>query len=104
MQASITTIIVTSGSLLTALVWFYALVNIILNMNAINAYRSLCIKLRHTGNDSITVIIPARNEAQNLKKLLPILLESKHFRQIVLVDDGSTDSTPIIAKRLSTLY
>lgn len=43
--------------------------------------------------DDVTIVIPAKNEARNLEKLLPDLTERyPHFR-IVVVNDASTDDT-----------
>ena len=49
---------------------------------------------------SISCVIPCRNEAENLDCLLPILIETLKTCttawEIVLVDDGSTDATPLV--------
>lgn len=50
-------------------------------------------------NDKVTVIIPARNEVANIGRCLDSLLEQslpKHQFEIIVVDDGSTDSTASI--------
>ena len=44
-----------------------------------------------------TIIIPAKNEAEGLKFLLPKLLD-KGATEIIVVDDGSADETVAIAK------
>ncbi len=51
---------------------------------------------------SLSIIIPARNEADNLKRLLPSLqaLEYPGDMEIIVVDDQSTDATGAIAKGL----
>jgi len=53
--------------------------------------------LHNTNNDtgsSITIVIPAKNEAHNLTDLLPALIDSvPPETEIIVVDDGSTDST-----------
>lgn len=46
-------------------------------------------------NDKIAVVIPAYNEEKSLKKILPKL--TKKFI-VILVNDGSTDKTKLIAK------
>ena len=44
---------------------------------------------------SMSVLIPARNEADNLRRLLPQLLEQEYpDLDIVIYDDGSEDETP----------
>jgi glycosyltransferase involved in cell wall biosynthesis len=42
---------------------------------------------------TISIIIPARNEAENLRALLPRLRATMPNAQILVVDDGSTDDT-----------
>jgi cellulose synthase/poly-beta-1,6-N-acetylglucosamine synthase-like glycosyltransferase len=47
----------------------------------------------------VTILVAARNEADNLQRLLPALLSQKCDRicpQIVVIDDRSTDGTPQI--------
>ena len=49
---------------------------------------------------SMSCVIPCRNEAQNLARLLPLLTDTlgrcTHAWEIVLVDDGSTDDTEAV--------
>lgn len=51
---------------------------------------------------SLSIIIPARNEADNLKRLLPSLqaLEYPGELEILVVDDQSTDGTGALAEQL----
>lgn len=49
-------------------------------------------------NPSISIIIPAKNEAQGLKAFLPMLCEHYAHCEIILVDDGSSDNTVEVAK------
>lgn len=42
----------------------------------------------------LSIVIPARNEAENLRLLIPLILARYPNAEIVLVDDGSTDETP----------
>ena len=43
--------------------------------------------------DNISIVLPAKNEAQSLVKLLPELQSVAQQAEIVVVDDGSTDDT-----------
>jgi glycosyltransferase involved in cell wall biosynthesis len=45
----------------------------------------------------VLIIIPAHNESENLKALLPEIMEYCPFADILLVDDGSTDHTSQVA-------
>ncbi|WP_072713968.1 glycosyltransferase [Rhodothermus profundi] len=49
---------------------------------------------------SLSVLIPARNEARNLQRLLPTLLRQDypHF-EVIVYDDGSEDATPFVLQR-----
>jgi glycosyltransferase involved in cell wall biosynthesis len=42
---------------------------------------------------SVSVILPARNEAQGLTKVLPGLLNNPKISEIIVVNDASTDNT-----------
>lgn len=53
---------------------------------------------------NLSIIIPARNEEQNLPKLLRSLAsQSVHAREIIVVNDASTDRTAELAKQHSAL-
>lgn len=45
----------------------------------------------------ISVVLPAKNEAEGLRKTLPRLRELQPNAQIIVVDDGSTDDTAAVA-------
>lgn len=49
---------------------------------------------------SICIILPARNEAQSLEKLLPKLRAAQPMAEILIVDDGSTDHTATVCTSL----
>lgn len=49
---------------------------------------------------NVSILIPARNEAQSLRILLPQLQRTHSTADIILVDDGSTDDTAEVATRL----
>lgn len=56
----------------------------------------------------VWVVLPAFNEADNLRQLVPALTEAlaatgRDFR-IVVVDDGSTDETPLLNTELADRY
>lgn len=46
--------------------------------------------------NQLSIIIPARNEAENLRQLLPQIKALMAGAEIIVVDDGSTDDTPAI--------
>lgn len=46
------------------------------------------------GRPSVSVLIPARNEAENLRRLLPSLLSQEYPEyEVIVYDDGSEDGT-----------
>lgn len=49
-----------------------------------------------TATAPISIIIPARNEAENLRQLLPQIKTLMAGTEIIVVDDGSTDDTPAV--------
>ena len=51
--------------------------------------------------NNISIIIPAKNEAENLDKLLPELKELHPDIQVNIIDDGSTDDTLEICEKHS---
>ena len=46
----------------------------------------------------LSIILPAKNEASGLAKTLPALRERLPDAELIVVDDGSTDDTPRIAR------
>ena len=42
---------------------------------------------------TVSIILPAKNEGQNLVRLLPVLRAAQPDAEIIVVDDGSTDDT-----------
>jgi glycosyltransferase involved in cell wall biosynthesis len=50
---------------------------------------------------SITAIVPARNESEVIAACVRSLARQAEIREIVVVDDQSTDGTPDIVRRLS---
>ena len=58
-----------------------------------------------TTQDPVTVIICAKNEAENLRNFLPLVLEQEYPKfQVVVVNDGSKDETPEILAAFETKY
>ncbi len=55
---------------------------------------------RRRSPPSASCVVPCRNEAENLASLLPLLRDTlaacSRAWEIILVDDGSTDSTPLL--------
>src|SRR3954469_15156424 len=47
---------------------------------------------------ALSIILPARNEAEGLRRTLPALRSQFPDAEIIVVDDGSTDATADIAK------
>lgn len=47
---------------------------------------------------SVSIILPAKNEAENLRRLLPTLLREMNDAEIIVVDDGSSDDTSRICE------
>ncbi len=55
--------------------------------------------------EPVSVIICARNEAENLEKYLPIVLSQNYKEyEVIVVDDGSSDDTEYILRRLQLQY
>jgi len=51
-------------------------------------------------SNNFSILIPARNEAESLKHLVPALRHQFRHAEIIVVDDGSTDDTAEVASRL----
>ena len=58
--------------------------------------------------DKLSVIIPGRNEEENLESCISEIFEKldKHqiIHEILVVDDGSTDNTPILLQQIVQKY
>lgn len=50
--------------------------------------------------NTIAVILPTLNEEKNIKRVLDVVLETEGIDEIIVVDGGSTDKTPQIAKEM----
>ena len=56
---------------------------------------------------TITVIVPARNEEKSIEKCLISLINQdfpKDYVEILVIDNGSTDTTPIIASKFESIH
>jgi rSAM/selenodomain-associated transferase 2 len=49
---------------------------------------------------SLTVIVPALDEAANLERLLPLVVARCPGAEVIVVDGGSRDGTPEVARRV----
>jgi glycosyltransferase involved in cell wall biosynthesis len=47
--------------------------------------------------DSISIVLPAKNEARNLVDLLPQIKSLHPLAEILVINDGSTDNTAQVA-------
>lgn len=47
----------------------------------------------------LSIVIPAKNEGRNLAVLLPDLLRLYKGAEIIVVNDGSTDDTPVVCEQ-----
>ena len=47
----------------------------------------------------ISIILPARNEAENLDKLIPGIISLNPDAEIIVVNDGSTDETALVCEK-----
>ncbi len=48
----------------------------------------------------VAAIVPALNEEKTIAKVLEVLLKSKDLDEIIVVDDGSTDRTAEISRKM----
>jgi glycosyltransferase involved in cell wall biosynthesis len=58
-------------------------------------------KQRLAGEACLSVVIPVYNEEASLMKLVTRVLAVPHLREIIIVDDCSTDASPDLARQLS---
>ncbi len=48
---------------------------------------------------NVSIVIPAKNEAQNLARLIPVLRKTLPDAEIVVVNDGSSDETAAVCQQ-----
>jgi glycosyltransferase involved in cell wall biosynthesis len=53
-----------------------------------------------TMGEEITVVIPAKNEEQGLRRVLPLLIQILPKAELIVVDDGSTDATAAASREM----
>ncbi|WP_080904181.1 glycosyltransferase [Parabacteroides sp. Marseille-P3160] len=73
-------------------------------------------RLRREGEDAasvgkervlppVSVIVYAKNESENLKRFLPLLLKQDHPEyEVIVINDGSTDESDEVLKELETVH
>jgi len=80
---------------LTFLQWMIALINFIFR-------QPLKYKKPESQKIAVSILIPARNEAENLPKIINDLLEQEHqYMEIIVFNDQSTDQTASILESLT---
>jgi GT2 family glycosyltransferase len=90
---------------LTALAWLWKAITALRGLPRIPNLNRPQYDLDPNGNPSVTVIVPARNEATDLTATLESLLNQDYPNlQILAVNDRSTDSTGAIIDAFSAQY
>jgi len=60
--------------------------------------------MEQTSNSSLSIVLPARNEAASLSSLLPKLRSFFPEAEIVVVNDGSEDNTPELCEAQGVIH
>ena len=61
-------------------------------------------KNNESKNQYLSVVIPAYNEQSTLAEVVKKVLDIPNLLEIIIVDDGSTDQTLTIARKLADMY
>jgi len=63
------------------------------------------VKAKETKKLPVSIIVCAKDEAENLENFLPTILEQDYYDyEVIVVNDGSTDETGDVLKRLNSKY
>ncbi len=89
---------------LIALAWLWKFFGAARGLPRIPNLRAERFNRTPEGNPPITVIVPARNEAENIAATLESLLAQDYPVQIIAVDDRSSDRTGAIADALAAQH
>jgi chlorobactene glucosyltransferase len=98
------------ATFVAAIAWILVVVILIVRaVRQLEEYDVLAVP-EHLAPDalpSLTVVVPARDEAQNIGACLDALLKQEYSSdklQIILADDGSTDGTAEIARKIAATH
>lgn len=98
--------IILSGLLLLA--FFYQLYYYLRYTSGVIRYRNRIKKNKiqfQTSRPPVSVIICAKDEIENLRKYLPLVLDQEYPEfEVIVVNDGSTDDTEILLNELKKTY
>ncbi len=82
--------------------WIFQAVHYLYVMNSFNRFKE---PARSDSLPPLSVVICAKNEAANLKKFLPSILEQDYPEfQVVVVNDTSTDETELVLAEMKNSY